>query len=367
MTIKLNQNIDYDLDNAAWLSSLKSLFSKISGQLSPDLPFLRQNDKVSSWTTEDTQILEEMDDLPDLEEGWEENRMLSERPELRERGEETVSKEIPLGNQEDVYPDPASKEIYQWIENQLEKANFRIEGNLPYGVKAIGKGIELLLYSSLRDAIYKHLDSLSGSEEESEVISGVSDVMSVWATKNIGPAERAFELLFNRGFQAGMASTGKMGTFDEAALNVIKEGKYRIGERIKLFGDDAVEKFAKVIHDSFTPEGIFSLENLVKEMNEAVPARRSALERIARTETSNVSQLGRIAGWAQDPDKYYWNYMWNSAPDSRRREMKRLRSADNPYTFPEIVFLWTHNEQLLPNGKWQMGTINCRCSISRSR
>ena len=42
-----------------------------------------------------------------------------------------------------------------------------------------------------------------------------------------------------------------------------------------------------------------------------------------------------------------------------------IRAQGNPYSFSEIKFLWLNNEQLV-DSKWQMGAINCRCTITRS-
>ena len=267
---------------------------------------------------------------------------------------------------EDPYPDPASEGVYDWIENQLEKAGVNIEGNFPWGAKAVGKGIEMQLYRSLSNAVFDYVESLSENAMEGEVIEGVRKAVEAWSVVNFPIANQAFEQLFRKGFRAGVVSTGKMGTFDEQALEVVKQGRYQIGERIKLFGDEAISKFADIVSDSYTADGVFSLESLIMKMNKAVPSQRFALERIARTETSNVSMLGRISGWDQDEDKYTYDYLWSHANDNRVREMKKIRRSWNPLTFDEVVFLWTHNKQLLPSGNWEMGIINCRCSITRT-
>jgi hypothetical protein len=45
--------------------------------------------------------------------------------------------------------------------------------------------------------------------------------------------------------------------------------------------------------------------------------------------------------------------------------MKEIRQAWNPLTWDEAWFLWSHNKQMV-DGKWQVGNINCRCTVTRS-
>ena len=103
-------------------------------------------------------------------------------------------------------------------------------------------------------------------------------------------------------------------------------------------------------------------------MNQEVPARRFALERIARTEVGQTSGLGRFWGWYQKPeDIYYYQYYVFGVPDSRRRHTHKLREEGNPYSIGEAWFLFSHNHILNPEtGKWEMGAINERCAWSRS-
>lgn len=270
--------------------------------------------------------------------------------------------------QKDDYPeDPLGEGLYEWIENQLQKDKFKIEGALPRGSKTIGKNVEAELYNSFNDDIESYIQTLSGQESESEVIKGIIDALNTWSTNSVPIATTALEELFRTGYTAGFVSAGgALGQdFNPQALKIIEDGTYRIGDRIVSFGDEATKRFADVIHDAYTSELDFSLPAMTDAMREKIGDSQSSLERIARTETSNVSMLGRLAQWANDPDRYIYEYNWNMAPDNRVRDMKRIRAKGNPYTFDEILFLWTHNKQRLPNGVWQMGVINCRCSVSR--
>ena len=257
------------------------------------------------------------------------------------------------------------KDIYGFIDETLKKAGVVIGGKQPWGAKQIGKMIELRLYRGLKKSVELLLNSLTGKELKVDVINGVNDVIKGWVATNWVAIESAFEELFKKGFAAGAIDQGFQ-IEDKHAMGLLKNGKYRIGSRIKLFADDAVKQFADIIEHSYTPEGTFSLDSLTQKMGEAVQAQRYELERIARTETSQVSNTGRLWAWDNDPDKYSYQYVWNSTPDKRRRKMKEIRSSGNPYSLDEIKFLWLHNEQQLPSGKWENGNINCRCSLSRT-
>lgn len=238
----------------------------------------------------------------------------------------------------------------------------------PRGAKAVGSNIEQRLYNSLNRDVNSYLASVHGGQSKAQVFRGLRQAIDRWATVQIPTAEKEFHRLFQLGFLAGAREagfSGKMGTEDTNALKVLEQGIYNIGENIRTFGDDVVEQFAKILQQAFTKEGTFALEDMVKRMREVVPAERYALERIARTEVVATSNAGKLWAWNQDPEKYRYGYSWNSTPDSRRREMKKIRSDGNPYDWDGIKFLFLHNKQRLPNGKFQNGNIQCRCSLSR--
>lgn len=270
-------------------------------------------------------------------------------------------------SKENDFPDPYSPEVYSWIDNQLTLGGVSIGGNHPRGSKIIGKNIEQHLYGTLQDAVDDYLKSLTGSETQTEAIEEIRSIIDIWSKENLPIADKAFEELFKRGFSAGVISaSGKLGTSDEIAMKILKDGKYRIGNRITLFGDSAIKDFSDVITQSYTPEGKFELDSMIKDMNTLVPSKRYELERIARTETAQVSNLGRIWSWDQDPERFNYQYFWNFVPDNRVKEISRIRSLGNPYDADGIKFLWLHQEQQLSNGKWQSDVFNQRCSVSRS-
>lgn len=270
----------------------------------------------------------------------------------------------------DSLPDFYSEECYDWIDNQLniQKAGVTIGGNQPRGTKKIGKQAETSLYNSLQDKVDNYLDSLSGSETQDQVLEGVRKALDDWKTNNLPLIKKTFEELFRRGLQAGvMAGGGILDRGDKLVLDLLRNSDYRLGSSIELFVEETATRYSNIIKEAFGPNQEFNLKKLVGDMDQAVPADRFKLERIARTEVGQTAGLGRFWGWEQKAEeKYSYEYFWNSTPDNRRRKMKELRSASNPYTYDEIWFLWTHNKQYVPGVGWQMGAINCRCTASRS-
>lgn len=258
--------------------------------------------------------------------------------------------------------DPWSIELYKWIDKQTKP-----EGD---SAQNIGEFIEESLYEDLWDNIDSFLDGIDNDYSMEDVINGTHETLERWLENKQPEIDEAFTSLFERGFQAGSKSTSPVGTDmeieDKSSMAVIQQGKYRIGERVTEFADDLVADLADVVEQHFTETGMVSLEGMTEQMRSVIPEAKYRLERIARTEVSNVTQIGRILAWDDDPDVYYYNYFWRSTPDTKRRRMKQIRSDGNPYSYDEVKFLWVHNWQLLPSGKWEMGAINCRCTVTRS-
>ena len=264
-------------------------------------------------------------------------------------------------------PDIATLEYYDWVDEVISKAGLVFGGNQPPGTKVIGRSAELRLYSTLQDAVQSFLETLDGTESQQEVVDAVREVISRWADVNIPLMNRTFEELFKRGLEAGLVAVGqRLDVGDQKVLELLRESELKMGSRIVLFSEDIVNRYEKVIHRNFEPTEEFNLPSLVRQMGDVAPARRFEIERIARTEVGQTSGIGRFWGWAKEPEYlHYYRYNWNSTPDTRRRKMKEIRQSWNPLTWDEAWFLWSHNKQMV-DGKWQVGNINCRCTVSRS-
>lgn len=260
-------------------------------------------------------------------------------------------------------PDPYSVEYYDWVEKQLE-----IGGKQIKGVKQTGVEMEKDLYYSLKKACNEFLDSLSPATPQHEVIHGLGDVVERWTKEQHLAMSEAFDKLYKAGFYAGVVNTGvrpAMRLADELVLRLLKTDPNRIGARIKLFGQDIVKQFNRIVSESYTAEGEFWMHGMVQKMREVVPAQRYQLERIVRTEVAAVSNAGRLLGWSEDPLKYFYDYHWQNAYDNRTKYISLWRGNQNPLTFDEAKFLWEHQAQTF-NGKLMNDTFNQRCSLSRA-
>lgn len=276
-------------------------------------------------------------------------------------GEDTLE-EIPR-KASDTMPDPFSIEFYDWVEKQLEMGGKQIKG-----VKKTGTQLEADLYDSLKTEVNAYLDKLNPQTPQHEVIHGLGDVIDKWTREQHIAMSEAFDKLYKAGFYAGVINTGvkpAMRLADELAMRLLKKDPNRIGNKIKIFSQDVVTRFNKIITSAYQPEGKFWLPGMMKEMREVVPAQRYQLERIVRTEVATVSNAGRLLGWSEDPYRYYYDYIWNATYDNRAKFISLWRANQNPLTYDEALFLWEHQGQTF-SGKVQNDTFNQRCSLSRT-
>lgn len=264
--------------------------------------------------------------------------------------------------------DVCTLEIYDWVDLTLMKAGFKIPGDHPKKARILGKQIESSLYKSLMDKVTICLNTISATDTQTEVLNKVLDTITKWQIATIGTMTSSFEELLHRGIIAGQIDSGVKVAFDlvdENAIEILRQDPKRIGSRIKIFSNDIIEKFRDIIANSYGPEGEFSLSPMVKKMSEVVDTQRYKLERIVRTETSSVSNLGRLWAWNQDPDKYFYEYHWNAMPDNRVKYISLWRMKNGPYTFDEIAFLWENQEQDFTDLGIINDVFNQRCAVSR--
>jgi len=377
-TIKIEHNIDYDSDHAFWIPQTRKKMIEEEKSEGISMAVLQKAGKPSlipkkvtvrrrGKTFQSTRWVrpEKVEEV---------SKKVScvglSMSQERDLEEEVSGIEIKLNEKFQLQPDAYTEEIYDWFDLQIEKAGISIPGEHPYGSKQIGKNIEMELYNSLQEAIEGYLNSLTGSETQSEIVHSVQEVVQKWQVGNQDAIGKSFTELFRRGWLAGVAASGVKPTFDlidANALEIIANGPYRIGERIKLFGDETVKKFANAVGKAYTPEGDFSLEAIVKDMQGIVKTERYKLERVARTETAVISNLGRLFAWEKEGEpRYSYNYIWRHTPDNRAKEISKHRATYNPLSFDEALFLWHHQKERLPNGKVETDSFNQRCTLSRT-
>ena len=259
--------------------------------------------------------------------------------------------------------------IYDMIDEQLEKAGL-IEGKQPLGTKSLGMQIEYKAYVMLKEKIKDFLDALSPAVSKDDAIESLINKLEEWQVEINEIVSDDVEELFKRGFKAGIIQTEitpAIGRAGKLVLAWLKENPDGILPALKTFGEDSRKKFEKIIAKYYEPDVEFSLDNIVKDMNQAVAGERWKMERIVRTSTTSTANAGRLFAWSEDSDKYFWNYFWQASPDSRAKEVSIWRMRQNPISYDEAMFLWQRQRQDM-GGKTgiQDDTFNNRCSLSRS-
>jgi len=177
--------------------------------------------------------------------------------------------------------------------------------------------------------------------------------------------------------EVGMFGEDRLVRFTQVDVNALEAMKSQpkgMFDAIKTFPQDEIEKFRTIIEESYATPGGFDLPSMVKKMEEATGGGRSNLERIARSETTRISNTGRAMQWEKyaDPDaeEYYWNYgksrhghltcpICKAIADGGTAEVSKKIYGPykgNPYTLAGL--------KEATNGF--MTHPNCRCGASRS-
>ena len=258
-------------------------------------------------------------------------------------------------------------DIWEQIDSVIQKQGFRLEGKLPRGSKQVASELMNLLWKTYRDRLLAYLQGLTGDEPLYEISRMLDEHLDEWVNQVWLDTSGLANEFYGLGFMAGFGDVkAVIPIIDIQAVEWIKRHPNGILPTLKTFGEEAKGIFHKVIEDHFIfPEEEFSLRAFVKDFSKEVYGERWKFERIARTEASKIVNSGRLAAWEQDPDKYYFEYLWNATPDNRAKEISLIRLRGNPYSYDEIKFLWENQEQYI-DGKWRPDWPNQRCTISRS-
>ena len=123
---------------------------------------------------------------------------------------------------------------------------------------------------------------------------------------------------------------------DESALKLLAEKKDGFIPTLKTFGKDTRKKFEGIIRDAYRKPGEFDLDRMVRRMNEGLDEDRSKLERIARTETTRISNTARSNQYKKYAEKDDL-YDWIVSKDHRLCPICIKIEEGNPYTLDEIA------------------------------
>lgn len=244
-------------------------------------------------------------------------------------------------------------------------------------------GLTLVEDAFTKELIADYEESLKGitaSElSKAQRLAKIETLKDVLMAKLSQHAEALYTGAYMKGLmeEIGMFGDDRLVRFtqvDVNALEAMKKQPKGMFDAIKTFPQDEIEKFRTIIEESYATPGGFDLQSMVKKMEEATGGGRSNLERIARSETTRISNTGRAMQWEKyaDPDaeEYYWNYgkskhghltcpICKAIADGGTATVSKKTYGPykgNPYTLKGL--------KEATNGF--MTHPNCRCGASRS-
>lgn len=153
---------------------------------------------------------------------------------------------------------------------------------------------------------------------------------------------------------------------DENAIKLIENSKV-FNKAFKNMSDSLQEKIKEIISKSYEKPN-FSLDEMVAEMQDATEAKKSDLERIARTEGQNISNLARVNAYEKmlPADT---KYRWSTASDDRVTDYcKAIKEAsDKGVTMEEMKQIVAQHGDKGTYDPSRPFTphLNCRSSIVR--
>lgn len=264
----------------------------------------------------------------------------------------------------DKLPDPASEEIYDWVDKHLAKLS-KDHPELPLkniAAKDLGVQAEEKLLAGLKAEIDEYFSLNPTPLGYAEATVAVETIVNNWIKTSTGDVDDYIGTLMGLGYLAGLESSDipDITVNDLEVVRQISADPKRIGNSIITFSRGIVNDFRSIISDVYGPTGTHTVGDAVTMMQSRVNAERWKLERIVRTETAQSSGQGRLLGWNKKDDKYYYEYYWISANDSRTKDISKRRATGSPYTFDEIQLLATHQEEIY-NGKLESDQYNQRC------
>jgi hypothetical protein len=121
---------------------------------------------------------------------------------------------------------------------------------------------------------------------------------------------------------------------DQDAIDYLMNQWHGVATILPEFTTEQRDAFSQVIETAYKEPGKFELQDMVKQMKEVADTEKFKLERIARTETTQISNNGRVNGYLKDPDTAKAKYVWSIAPDACAA--CKAIAAQGPMTIEEL-------------------------------
>ncbi len=254
--------------------------------------------------------------------------------------------------------------IYDQIDDIL-KASSLIEGQQPSGVKSLGNEIERNIYYGLRDIVNNWYSKVDNSTSLDKAVLDLKADLLKWQIESNKNVTADVKDIFNKGIEAGIRNTGVavpdrlMGTFN---YQIYKPTG--ISPALENFQNEIFGNISKILNKHYVQKSGFPLYRTKRDIDSYLRKARYKTRLMFKSEVASMANLGQIIAWDQDPEKYKYEYHWNAILDDRIKPISKMRAEGNPYSLPEISFLWKNQIQSI-NGKFENDEFNQRCSISR--
>lgn len=258
-----------------------------------------------------------------------------------------------------------SNSIYDQIEDIFSKSSSLIEGQQPLGVRTLGNEVERNIYYGLRDIVnnwYSKVDKSTSLDKATLDLKADLLKWQIESNKNVAADVRD---IFNKGIEAGIRNTNVpvpdrlLGTFN---YQIYKPTG--ISPAMENFQEEIFSNISKILNKHYVQKSGFPLYRTKRDIDSYLRKARYKTRLMFKSEVASMANLGQLIAWEQDPDKYKYEYFWNSMQDDRIKRISKMRAGGNPYSISEISFLWKNQIQSI-DGKLENDCFNQRCSISR--
>jgi hypothetical protein len=186
-------------------------------------------------------------------------------------------------------------------------------------------------------AVNRAVSNITVDMSKDEVWMAISRELDALDVKLSRTARTAVETAYLKGLQQAakdMNITLSMDGTDQDAIDYLVNQWKGVSTTLPEFTIQQRDAFTGVIERAYTEPGKFALDDMVKEMRGVADTEKFKLERIARTETTMISNNGRVNGYLKDPANAVAKYVWSVAPDAC--EACKAIAAQGPMTIDEL-------------------------------
>lgn len=237
---------------------------------------------------------------------------------------------------------------------------FSPEQNLALGTKRLAENLEKDLYHSLRNTVndwYSGIDSTTNSDD---ALLSLRKQLIRWSQDISSGTINGLHDIIDLGVKAGIRKSRipvPLKFYNQ--VNVTSFSQKGIMPAIRNFSDEVFRKASNAAskHNMGSYRQKRAIDSELRKM-------RDRTRLMLKTETARFANLGMLEAFNQDPEKYLYKYYWHNTLDDRTKNISKMRVEGNPYSMPEMLWLWKKQEQFI-DGRWENDTFNQRCSFYR--